>query len=119
LHGGLRDRSAIDPRHGSTGSIDFSSDDQRTIFFDRAEFLEKVTKRAIVWDIKYPLDPRLICSGSNTVRANSVTEKRTDGIDDDRLSGAGLARQNHQSRPKIKVNPIDNGKIFDREVNQH
>ncbi len=52
-------------------------------------------------------------------RAATPAQHKTQGVQQDRLAGAGLAGQHVETRPEVKLQPVDDEQIADIETAQH
>ena len=64
-------------------------------------------------------DHRLGGAGADQLTGSAAAQNGIDGVDQDRLAGAGLAGQDVQSLFKVDVGLLDDGHIFDLQAAQH
>ena len=51
--------------------------------------------------------------------AGAVAEHQADGVDQDRLAGAGLAAEHVHAGPQLQLQPLDHGEVADGQAAQH
>ena len=68
---------------------------------------------------EHAFDHRSFGATADHVWAESIPKERADGVDQDRLAGAGLAGDDVQPRPPLDMQVIDRGEVADRQLLQH
>ena len=48
-----------------------------------------------------------------------AAQRQRESVQQDRLAGAGFARENHEPRPQLQIQPIDQNYVTDRELGEH
>jgi hypothetical protein len=66
----------------------------------------------------------MACTGGLLARADEIAggpfaDKQTDGADEDRFAGAGLARQDVQARTELHLKRVDDSQVADAEESDH
>ena len=69
--------------------------------------------------IEHRLDDRSVAPAPDGVHARPLTERDVDRINDDRLTGAGLAREDIESRAELQVEAIDDSEVLYIELLDH
>ncbi len=70
-------------------------------------------------DGKFGGDVRALRPGTHLLVSGALTERERQRVDQDGFSGAGLARERGETRPELELEPIDDGKIPNGEVQEH
>ena len=65
------------------------------------------------------LDRRELLAGPHQVARRAGAEQQADGLDEDRLAGAGLARQHGEAGVELDLEPLDDGEMLDAQIAQH
>ena len=58
-------------------------------------------------------------AGADQVGGGAGAEQQADGLDEDRLAGAGLAGQDVEARLELDLDGLDHRKVADAEKTQH
>src|SRR5215203_5009062 len=117
-----RGRTAVQSRIAATAGLDLTTQDQQTIAVVDLQFFENVRESVPLRDaleIKSGINRRRSRPGTHHVRADPVSEDRTQGVDQDRLAGPGLAGEDVEPRAKGNLEGFDDGEIANGELNEH
>ena len=68
---------------------------------------------------EHAFDHRSLGPTANHVGAESISQQRADGVDQDRLASTGFAGDDVQPRPPLDVQVLDRGEVADRELLEH
>jgi hypothetical protein len=64
-------------------------------------------------------DAGLPGAGAEQQPVGAAAERKAEGIEQDRLAGAGLAGQHGQAGADLQVQAVDEDDVADRQVQQH
>ena len=64
-------------------------------------------------------DGRRVLAGPHEVARRSPAEQQADGFDQNRLAGAGFARQDVQARVEFDLDRVDDGEVPDAKEAEH
>ena len=65
------------------------------------------------------LYPGRFCAAAHLGSAHTVAEQRADGIDDNRLTGAGFAGEDVEASAKLDLDFVYQGEVLDFQALQH
>jgi hypothetical protein len=74
---------------------------------------------AAVLGVEQRLHDRRLLPGSHQLGRGPPAEEEADCLDEDRLAGAGLARQHAQPGVEVDLHLFDDGEVLDGEVSEH
>ena len=60
-----------------------------------------------------------LAAGAHDARARPVPQDETERVEQNRLAGAGLAREHGHPRADLEGHPLDDGQVADLELGQH
>src|SRR5579859_4084130 len=69
--------------------------------------------------LEHRLDARLARPAAHHIRRGAPAAQERHRLDEERLSGAGLAGEHVEPRPEIDLDVVEQRKIGDAEVRQH
>ena len=64
-------------------------------------------------------DAGLLGAGAEELGIGATPKGEAEGVEQDRLAGAGLAGQHGEAGTDLQVQPVDEDDVADRQVQQH
>ena len=80
---------------------------------------EQRERRMAAFDVERRRDLALFGAVAHQAGIAAAAERQREGIEQDRLAGAGLAGQHRQSGRIVDVEPFDENDVADREAREH
>src|SRR2546425_10144427 len=114
-----RPRGIVDEGAVPAGARQLTPDDELIVLDREPRLLEPGRHRAIAHHVEDRFDGRRLGVGPDDVGLRPLPPDQEDGVDEDRLAGAGLARENVQAGRERDGDGLDDGEVPDAELAQH
>src|SRR5690606_2843120 len=118
LEVGLRAGAAIDIATGAALGSDYPAQDARTVTVQVA-LSEPGAGFGNVRQVEAGENVRLVGSGAYYAAVGAIAEAQAQGVEHDRLAGAGLATDGAHAGIQFEVQVVDDGVVVNGQVHQH
>ena len=119
LEQGRGDGAAADERARLSIGLDFALDEQLAVFDFEAGGVEQAADRGVVPYVEDAGDACAGFSGADHFIRCAAAEEEAQSVDDDRLAAAGFAGEEVEAGVEVHAQPLDDGVVFDDELEEH
>ena len=113
-----RGRLIVDKGAGATVRR-LNASQHQFVVADQSEFPRGKMRRVIARQIERRRDLSLFAAGAHQRCVATTAERQHEGVEQDRLAGAGLAGERGQTRLEIKIERVDKHDVTNGKSDQH
>ena len=106
-----RCRMTVDKRARTPVPIHYAAQQQSVLVTLERLLPQPVPEPSLRLKGKFGSYVRALCAGAYLLVFCTFAKRQRQRVDQDGLSGAGLARQRGETRPELKLQPIDDGEV--------
>ena len=128
LQRGQVDHAPVDSRHGAPGGVDLAGDDHGIVAavlavgqaaLDQYGAQSRLRRGVHSAEVELPLHAGGGSAVAHELRPDLGAEDRAEGVNDDRLARARLARERVEARPQAQIEVVYDSEVGDVEFSKH